>query len=118
MGDGFDGVGDDDVSWGVDGSNSTLWHKGSDHPWAVGKAGSSWEMGDVIGFAAAIDDGKIAVSKNGSWSQADGLGVIFESSTICEGVFPALTPVDFRLRCTFGAPNHSNFAFPLPPASV
>merc|ERR1712232_1508924 len=44
-----EGVGDDPLSWGFDGTRNCAWHNGN-QPWGV-----SWSTGDVIGFAANID---------------------------------------------------------------
>merc|ERR1712072_1653530 len=52
-----DGVGDDAKSWGFDGVRQVRWYEGSSS-WSC-----TWETGDVIGFAANVDLGKIAVSK-------------------------------------------------------
>jgi len=52
------GIGDDKDAWGVDGSRSTKWHDGGS-PWP----GVSWAVGDVVGLAANVDTGMIAVWK-------------------------------------------------------
>jgi thiol-disulfide isomerase/thioredoxin len=111
-----EGVGDDALSWAVDGSRGLLWHRG-ERAWARGKPGSCWSVGDVIGIAASVDACKIAVSKNGSWSQDDGLGVVFENAAISDegGVFPALTCGGFCIRYAYDS---SHFAFAPPPSSV
>lgn len=89
-----DGVGDDEKSWGVDGTRRSKWHNG-DSEWPV-----EWAVGDVFGLAANIDTGKIAVSKNGDWGEA-GCGVVFESDAIKAGVFPCFTAGGFELRYRF-----------------
>ncbi len=43
-----------------------------DTPWPC-----SWAVGDVIGLAANLDLGKIAVSKNGSWEDPPGAAFRF-----------------------------------------
>merc|ERR1712218_304796 len=53
------GVGDDDNSWGVDGTRCCMWHGGMTEPWPC-----AWSVGDVIGLAVNVSVGKIAVSKN------------------------------------------------------
>ena len=69
-------------------------------------------MGDIIGLAANVDSGKMAVSKNGSWS-GDGFGVVFEDAKIKAGVYPALTAQGGVLRYQTFAP----FRFAPPSAS-
>ena len=102
-----DGVGDDSKSWAVDGQGSKLYHDG-DRDWA-----GSWAKGDVIGLAASVEAGKVAVSKNGSWMDA-GCGVVFEDEKIKAGVYPALTAVEGALRYRLVAP----FRFEPPPREV
>ena len=99
-----EGVGDDALSWGLDGVRGAKWHDG-DAPWP-----RKWEVGDVIGLAANVDAGKIAVSKAGDWAQ-EGYGVVFEAEAIKAGVFPCFTAMDLKLRvalaeedCKFGPP--------------
>jgi hypothetical protein len=54
----------------------------------------------VIGLAANVDVGKIAVSKNGDWSQ-EACGVVFEDGKIKEGVYCCFSGADYSLRYTF-----------------
>merc|ERR1712048_178141 len=77
-----DGVGDCANSWGFDGVRRARWHNGSAE-WPC-----TWTAGDVVGFAANIDIGKIAVSKNGSWDDPPN-GVVFINEKIKEGLYPA-----------------------------
>jgi len=80
------GVGDDAKSWAVDGHRELLWHDG-----AAGEFPCSWKSGDVVGFAVNVELGKIAVSKNGKWSE-DGCGVVFQSNSISSnGVYPSFS---------------------------
>merc|ERR1711907_246441 len=79
-----EGVGDDSGSWGFDGTRRCAWFDGS-KPW-----GGQWSEGDVIGFAANVDAGKIAVSKNGVWTESP-QGVFFVDENIKSGVFPCIT---------------------------
>ena len=100
-GDCDDGVGDDNKSWGVDGTRQRLWH-GGDTMWAV-----EWVVGDTFGLAANVDMGKIAVSKNGSWAEG-GCGVVFESDAVKAGVFPCFTGSEgFELQYRFKNFKHS-----------
>ena len=81
------GVGDDGKSWAVDGYRRQRWHNENDRAFDC-----DWHVGDVIGLAVDVEAGKIAVSKNGSWSKDDGCGVVFESSSIPgAGVYPAIS---------------------------
>jgi ankyrin repeat protein len=54
--------------------------------WACKK----WTNGDVIGLAANVDTGSIAVSINGIW-EGEGCGIVFEDDKIKEGVYPCLS---------------------------
>eukprot|EP00543_Licmophora_paradoxa_P003721 CAMPEP_0202455490 /NCGR_PEP_ID=MMETSP1360-20130828/13012_1 /ASSEMBLY_ACC=CAM_ASM_000848 /TAXON_ID=515479 /ORGANISM="Licmophora paradoxa, Strain CCMP2313" /LENGTH=732 /DNA_ID=CAMNT_0049075085 /DNA_START=23 /DNA_END=2221 /DNA_ORIENTATION=+ len=96
-----DGVGDDEKSWAVDGVRVAKWH-GDDIEWESAK---EWKVGDVIGFAANIDMGKLAVSINGSWEPANGLGVVFVDDAIKAGVYPCITAGEFKLKYSFEGEN-------------
>ena len=85
-----EGVGDDAVSWGFDGARNKLWH-GGDTPWE-----GAWEQGSVIGFAANIVSGQIAVSEGGRWT-GGAAGVKFTSDAVCAGVYPAITGNRMRI---------------------
>merc|ERR1711904_59930 len=87
-----DGVGDDQESWGLDGVRKSKWFDGP-ADWKC-----EWKVGDVIGLAANMDKGKIAVSKNGSWSREEDLGVVFDNDKIKVGVYPAFTGSGYNLR--------------------
>ena len=98
-----EGCGDNDTSWGLDGTRCVKWFDG-DTEWPC-----QWEAGDVIGLAANVDAGKIAVSKNGCWSE-EACGVVFEHDKIKEGVYPALTGGGYSLRYAF-----KDFKYTAPP---
>lgn len=102
-----DGVGDDDGSWAVDGDRKQLWNDGR-KPWE-----GNWMGGDVIGLAANVDVGKIAVSKNGNWS-APGHGIVFSDDKVKEGVYPAITAGRCELHYRIAAP----FQHGPPPAEL
>jgi hypothetical protein len=85
-------VGDDSISWGVNGRFKSKWHNGGKEPWPC-----TWTEGDVVGLSANIDAGVIAVSKNGDWFD-DGGGVVFEHEAIQAGVFPCLTAKGSKFR--------------------
>ena len=80
------GTGGNGTSWSVDALRAKKWHDLRDEEWA-----GSWKVGTVLGFAANIDKGMIAISKDGDWSSQDGFGVVFTDASIQEGVFPCLT---------------------------
>ena len=88
------GCGDSRTSWALDGTRKVKWFDG-DSPWDC-----EWSVGDVVGLAANVDFGKIAVSKNGKWSD-EACGVVFEDEKIKSGVFPCLTAAEFKLRYAF-----------------
>jgi hypothetical protein len=50
------------------------------------------------GFAANIDKGAIAVSKDGDW---DGVGVVFQDASIKKGAHPCFSTSDYQLRYCF-----------------
>eukprot|EP00931_Biecheleriopsis_adriatica_P105532 TRINITY_DN80095_c0_g1_i1.p1 TRINITY_DN80095_c0_g1~~TRINITY_DN80095_c0_g1_i1.p1 ORF type:complete len:407 (+),score=76.55 TRINITY_DN80095_c0_g1_i1:39-1259(+) len=107
-GDSGSGIGDDDNSWGVDGVRKVLWTKGETQPWDC-----VWSVGDVIGLAVNVELGKVAVSKNGSWQ-----GIVFESGAIKEGVCPAFTLHDHKVRYNLDGASHGPFRFEKPPATI
>jgi hypothetical protein len=102
------GAGEDAQSWGLDGIRKLKW-SGESSPWAC-----TWKVGDTIGLAASVDLGKIAVSKNGSWTGEEN-GVVFTDAAIKQGVYPALTASKFKLRCAFSA---TDFKYAPPPGDV
>jgi nucleoredoxin len=97
-----EGVGDDKVSWGFDGARRVAWFGGT-VPWAC-----EWGVGDVIGLAANVDLGKIAVSKNGNWTEAP-LGVFFHNDLIKSGVYPCLTARGYKVRYNLNGTTHGPF---------
>lgn len=106
-----EGVGDDSLSWGLDGVRGTRWYDGSSE-WPC-----QWAEGDIIGFAANIDVGKIAVSKNGSWSESPN-GVVFENDKIKAGVYPALTGSGYNVRYNLDGATHGAFKYGPPSDEV
>jgi hypothetical protein len=91
-----DGAGDNDTSWALDGHRQCKFH-GGELQWPC-----SWAPGNTIGFAANIDKGMIAVSKDGDWtSTQDGLGVVFHDASIKEGVYPCFTASNHQVRYCF-----------------
>jgi len=106
------GVGDCKFSWGFDGVRQSAWSDG-DQPWPC-----EWEVGDVLGFAANIDVGKIAVSKNGNWSESP-LGVFFCSALIKGGVYPCLTGGHgYKIRYNLNGTSHGPYKHEPPPSQL
>jgi nucleoredoxin len=107
-----EGVGDDKLSWGFDGVRQLAWFDG-DKSWPC-----EWQVGDVLGFAAHIDVGKIAVSKNGVWSETP-LGVFFSHEIIKSGVYPCLTGGHgYKLRYNLNGTTHGNYKYDLPTSQL
>uniref|UniRef100_A0A7S0NTJ2 B30.2/SPRY domain-containing protein n=1 Tax=Calcidiscus leptoporus TaxID=127549 RepID=A0A7S0NTJ2_9EUKA len=79
-----DGVGDCANSWGIDGTRHMRWHEGEE------EYDFEWAAGDVIGLAADLARGQMAVSKNGSWSAA-GCGALFTDGALKSGVYPVVS---------------------------
>lgn len=107
-----EGVGDDAESWGLDGVRSCAWHDGP-KKWE----GGVWAIGDVIGFAVNVDEGKIATSKNGDWT-APSCGVVFAHDKIKAGVYACLTATAYKVRYNLDGSTHGDFRHTPPPESV
>lgn len=105
-----DGVGDDALSWGFDGARKLAWYDGQ-RGWDC-----AWAAGDVIGFAANVDLGKIAVAKNDSWSAP--CGVVFEDDKIKSGVYPCVTGAGYTIRYNLDGASHGDFMIGPPPEDV
>jgi len=84
------GCGDKASSWALDGTRCMKWFEGETSEFAC-----KWEPGDVIGLAANVTAGKLAVSKNGVWT------VVLEDEKIKQGVFPCLTAAEYYMRYAF-----------------
>ena len=70
----------------------------------------------MIGMAVNVDQGKIAVSKNGSWSNIpdeEDCGVVITDEKIKQGVFPCLTAGRYSLKYAF-----KDFKYAAPPADL
>jgi len=93
-----EGVGDDLHGWAVDGDRGQRWFGGAGSTWAC-----EWAAGDVVGFAANIDAGKMAVAKNGSWT-GHGCGVVFQDVDLKVGVYPAMAVAKGEVRYHLTAP--------------
>jgi len=91
------GVGDDGNGWAVDGCRNRKFHGGKDKTFLVGecvqKIGKKWGVGDTLGFAADLDQGRFFVGLNGVWSEVYGKddfqprGGIRPAFSACFGTF-------------------------------
>ena len=96
-----DGCGDKPSSWALDGDRCRKWFEGAESEWPC-----KWVPGDVIGFAANMDAGKVAVSKNGKWTE-EGCGIVLEDDKIKQGVFPCITGCSYNIRYAFKDFSHA-----------
>lgn len=103
----YEGVGDNSLSWGVDGFRSVKWH-GNEEAW-TGK----WIAGNIIGFAVNIEKGMMAVSKDGDWTKG-GFGLVFQDDSIKKGVYPCISG-STQIKYCF---DHDKFKHGLPTESV
>uniref|UniRef100_A0A6T7E7C1 B30.2/SPRY domain-containing protein n=1 Tax=Coccolithus braarudii TaxID=221442 RepID=A0A6T7E7C1_9EUKA len=102
-----DGVGDCAHSWGVDGTRSKRWHEGDE------EYDLEWAAGDVIGLAVNLGTGQMAISKNGSYTEA-GYGVVFTDDGFKAGVYPVLSGEAGSMKVWLAG----DFEFAPPDASV
>lgn len=81
-----DGVGDDRVSWGVDGIRLKKWSGGD----ATYSTTRKWRDGDVVGCCADLTSGDLSFALNGHWGGPDVRA--FRSVDVPEqGLAPAVT---------------------------
>jgi ankyrin repeat protein len=80
------GCGDSGASWGLDVRRCRKYHSCHFVTWPCKK----WTNGDVLGLAANVDEGSIAVSINGDW-EGEACGIAFEDDKIKDGVYPCLS---------------------------
>jgi len=91
---------------------NVAWFDGSS-PWPC-----EWLVGDVVGLAANIDVGQIAMSKNGIWSEAP-LGVFFTNELIKGGVYPCLTGGQgYKVRYNLNGTSHGPYKHDAPPSQL
>jgi ankyrin repeat protein len=91
-----EGVGDDQYSWAVDGDRSLKWHNGSTN------YGSTWAVGDVIGFAVDMRSQAAAVmsiSVNGSFAAPNGIAF---DNIAAPYLTPAFSATSGQYRVNFG----------------
>jgi ankyrin repeat protein len=90
------GVGDDQYSWAVDGDRSLKWHNGPTN------YGSTWTVGDVIGFTIDMRSQATAVmsvSVNGSFAAPN--GIAFDNIE-APYLTPAFSASSGQYRVNFG----------------
>ncbi len=102
------GVGDDDLSWGVDGDRALKWHEGSNEAF-----GGWWRAGDVVGLACDLRDGgrRMLVSLNGDYSPPYGAAFDLPLEGLEGGLCPTLSA---RTGCNLGAGRLFRHAPPSP----
>jgi hypothetical protein len=110
-------VGDDGLSWGVEGSSALKWHADEFSPF-----GGLWKDGDVVGLACDLrtGGGRIMVSLNGDF--APPYGAAFDLSVPAAdlegGLCPVLSAVSGVFYCNFGVGAPFRYAPPSPEYSV
>jgi hypothetical protein len=98
------GVGDDGLSWGVDGYRGLKWHAGRKGP-GTSPFGGSWRAGDVVGLACDLRGteeggaGQMLVSLNGDFSPPHGAAFNLPPAGLEGGLCPALTAGSGLFRC-------------------
>ncbi|KAG7369955.1 AAA+ family ATPase [Nitzschia inconspicua] len=91
------GCGDFIGSWAVDGTRSIKFDNGDAKSWNC-----VWMPGTVIGLAANVDTGMIAVSVDGQWEDgSNDVGVVFNDESIKEGVYPSFSAGRCQLKYCF-----------------
>merc|ERR1711871_32138 len=96
------GVGDDALSWSIDGYRKLRWHGGLSSKWPIG----NWKIGDVVCCAVDIDNRAMRFALNGQWSN-NGDDTAFSAFTFKDGsgIAPAVSFGNGqRLRMNLGAP--------------
>ena len=103
------GVGDDNHSWGWNGSDLKATTAASST-----KFGFEWSAGDVVGCLVQFDEGTFSYSLNGSFDEPMGKAFDFKL-TNKDGIFPCVSfDASFRFRINYGAISFRN---PLPAKS-
>jgi hypothetical protein len=107
------GIGDEGLSWGVDGDRALRWHEGPKGPF-----GGRWLEGDVVGLACDLrgggGPGRMLVSLNGDFAPPYGVAFDLPAAGIEGGLYPALTALSGLFRCNFGAGRPFRHAPPSP----
>ena len=108
------GVGNDAVSWGVDGERGQRWHGEGQQA----LAGPTWKQGDVVGLALHLTPGgALHVSVNGAYPAGGPAfaGGVRPGEAAGAWLFPALSAKNMRVRCNFGAGGFRHAPPPPPP---
>jgi mitochondrial chaperone BCS1 len=95
------GCGDYVGSWSIDGFRRIKFENGEEKPWNC-----KWKPGIVIGLAANVDAGMIAVSVDGNWEDGEKeeeLGIVFKDDSIKDGVYPSFSAFDCLVKYCFDA---------------
>ena len=114
------GVGDDGLSWGVDGYYSLKWHARESSPF-----GGPWRAGDVVGLACDLraggvgvggggGGGRMLVSLNGDFGPPYGAAFDLPAAGLEGGLCPALTAMTGLFRCNLGGGRPFRHAPPSP----
>ncbi|KAL7536791.1 hypothetical protein ACHAXR_011395 [Thalassiosira sp. AJA248-18] len=93
------GVGNNIKSWGFCGLTG---HKIHVDRFDDEISSSKWGPGKVIGIAANVDKGMIAISVDGDWKLVNGNGVKFEDEAIKTGVYPCISGIRWGAEVRFG----------------
>jgi hypothetical protein len=91
------GVGDDGLSWGVDGNRAHKWHQGQGEAF-----GGPWREGDVVGLACDLRARRMLVSLNGDFGPPYGAAFDLPAAGLEGGLCPALTAQSGLFRCSLG----------------
>ena len=108
----FETIGDNCRSWGFNGVSGYKLHRGE---FGDNRLTPKWGIGSVIGIAANLDTGMIAVSRDNNWNLEEGFGVKFEDSRIKSGVYPCISAIQCVLRFKFGG---DDLKYGPPPVSI
>lgn len=91
-------VGDDSLSWAVDGENKHTKHKGERGEYKCDK----WKEGDVIGLACDLDKMEMLVSLNGSYEAPHGCIFTLAPDAVGDGLFAAFSGRQGKVRYNLG----------------
>ncbi len=100
------GVGDDGLSWAVDGDRVLKWRAGPKGP-ESSPFGGVWRAGDVVGLACDLQGGeggagRMLVSLNGDFAPPHGTAFDLPPAGLEGGLCPALTAKSGLFRCNLG----------------
>jgi hypothetical protein len=108
-----EGVGDDGLSWAVDGDRVMKWHKENNCPF-----GGRWREGDVVGLACDLradwSGGRMLVSLNGDFAPPYGAAFDLPAAGLEGGLCPALTASSGLFCCNLGGLRPFRHAPPSP----